>query len=74
MKKYLDRGLIVIMGLLIIGALLGSAYFAFSIPKTEITFITYEGITYQCEHYSNGDMNCRDVDDPDVVGGGKDTE
>ena len=73
MKKYLDRGLVAIMVLLIIGALLGSLYFAFSVPKTEITHITHEGITYRCEHYPNGDMDCVNVDDPDV-GGGKDTQ
>lgn len=68
MKKYLDRGLIVIGILLTLGALIGSAYFWFSAPKTNPvqTTIEYEGVTYSCLHYSNGEMDCSSVDDPDI--------
>lgn len=68
MKKYLDRGLIVLGIVLVLGALAGSAYFLFSAPKTNPvqTTIEYEGVTYKCLHYSNGEMECSNVDDENI--------
>lgn len=68
MKTYLDRALITIGILLVLGALAASAYFLFSAPKRNPaqTTIEYEGVTYLCLHYSNGEMECSSVEDPDI--------
>ena len=39
--------------------------FIFKVASTDITYITYEGTTYECTHYVDN-MECVDINDPDV--------
>ena len=73
MKRYLDRGLAIIMVVLIVGALLGSVYMLTNTLLDDragtTTMITYDGVEYKCWHYPDGEMECVSVLDPDVGGG-----
>ena len=64
MKKFLDTSIAIIMVTLAIAALLGSIYLIYT-PTPVITMITHNGTTYKCKHYPN-EMECHDIDDPDV--------
>lgn len=62
-----DRSVYVFVGLLIIGILL---LVGFLILKQDASPVVnqYElnGVTYTCEHYDDGGMECWDTNDPDV--------
>ena len=70
MKKYIDRALLAIGVAIVVGAIVLSINFLFFIPRLQdVTIIELNGATYSCMHYSNGDMQCVDVNDPEVGGG-----
>ena len=68
MKKYIDRGLMVIFALIIAGALLGSVYMLSSTLQTEVNTYELNGVYYTCKH-TPGEMECWLSDDPNVGGG-----
>ena len=71
MKKYIDRGLMVIMALIVMGALLGSVYMLSSTLRLEQTVVQsyyWNDEWYTCKH-TPGEMECWLADDPNVGGG-----
>ena len=67
-KKYIDRGLMIVMVLIVLGALLGSLYMFQQTRIMRRTFIgLYEvdGEIYECTH-TPGNMECVSVNDPDI--------
>ena len=70
MKKYIDRALLAIGVAIVVGAIVLSINFLFFVPRLQdVTTLQYDGVTYSCLHYSNGDMKCSDINDPEVGGG-----
>ena len=67
MRKFLDRGIAILMAMLVAIVILGVAYL-FSTMPDETTMISHNGVVYKCYHYPN-EMECVSVDDPDVGGG-----
>ena len=68
MKKYIDRGLMVIFALIVAGALLGSVYMLSATLQTEVNTYLLDGVYYTCKH-TPGEMECWLSDDPNVGGG-----
>ena len=68
MKKYIDRGLMIIFAVLIVGALLVSVSMLSSTLKTEVNTYELNGVYYTCKHTPN-EMECWLADDPNVGGG-----
>ncbi len=68
MKKYIDRGLIVIMVVLVVGALLGSVYMLSATLRLEQTVVQsyyWNDEWYTCKH-TPGEMECWLSTDEDV--------
>ena len=67
-KKYIDRGLMIVMVLIVLGALLGSLYMfqQTRIMRRTVTQIyEVDGELYKCTH-TPGNMECVSVNDPDI--------
>ena len=67
-KKYIDRGLIIVMVLIVLGALLGSLYMfqqTMIIRRTVTQIYEVDGEMYKCTH-TPGNMECVSVNDPDI--------
>ena len=76
MKRYLDRGLAIIMVVLIAGALLGSVYMLTNTlldKHPEVRLYSLDGVAYICTHYPDGSFECQSEDDPDI-GFGRSTQ
>ena len=56
--KIINTALVVIMLSIFIGGLVIGIYNLFTIPNN--------GTVFECKHYPNGDMECFDLNDPDV--------
>ena len=68
MKKYIDRGLMIIMVLLVVTALLGSLYMfqqTRRMARTVTQMYEVDGELYKCTHL-DGNMECVSVNDPDI--------
>ena len=68
MKKYIDRGLMIIMVLLVVTALLGSLYMfqqTRRMARTVTQMYEVDGELYKCTH-TPGNMECVSVNDPDI--------
>ena len=72
MKKYLDRGLMIIFFLIIVGALLASVYMLTTTLNVERTRLIqnyfWNEQWYTCVH-TPGEMECWLAEDPNVGGG-----
>jgi len=64
--KIINTALVVIMLSIFIGGLVIGIYNLFTIPRYETTRIPLGNTVYECDHYPNGDMECFDLNDPDV--------
>jgi len=67
-KKYIDRGLMIVMALIVLGALFGSLYMfqQTRIMRRTVTQIyEVDGEMYKCTH-TPGNMECVSVNDPDI--------
>jgi len=67
-KKYIDRGLMIVMVLIVLGALLGSLYMfqqTMIIRRTVTQIYEVDGELYKCTH-TPGNMECVSVNDPDI--------
>ena len=67
-KKYIDRGLMIVMVLIVLGALLGSLYMfqQTRIGRQTVTqMYEVDGELYKCTH-TPGNMECVSVNDPDI--------
>ena len=67
-KKYIDRGLMIVMVLIVLGALLGSLYMfqqTMIIRRTVTQIYEVDGEMYKCTH-TPGNMECVSVNDPDI--------
>jgi len=68
MKKYIDRGLMIIMVLLVLTALIGSVYMFQQtrlLERTVVQIYELNGELYECTH-TPGNMECVSVNDPDI--------
>ena len=67
-KKYIDRGLMIVMVLIVLGALFGSLYMFQQtriIRRTVTQMYEEDGELYKCTH-TPGNMECVSVNDPDI--------
>ena len=67
-KKYIDRGLMIVMALIVLGALFGSLYMfqqTMIIRRTVTQIYEVDGELYKCTH-TPGNMECVSVNDPDI--------
>ena len=62
--KYINIALVVILISVFLGGTIAGVVYTLNTP--EITHITHNNTVYQCDHYPNGDMECVDINDPDV--------
>jgi Tfp pilus assembly protein PilX len=68
MKKYIDKGLMIIMMLIVLVALIGSQYMfqqALLLERTVVNVYELNGELYECKH-TPGNMECVSVNDPDI--------
>ena len=67
-KKYIDRGLMIVMVLLVLSALVGSLYMfqqTRRMARTVTQIYEVDGELYKCTH-TPGNMECVSVNDPDI--------
>jgi len=67
-KKYIDRGLMIVMVLIVLGALFGSLYMFQQtriMRRTVTQMYEVDGELYKCTH-TPGNMECVSVNDPDI--------
>ena len=67
-KKYIDRGLMIVMVLIVLGALFGSLYMFQQtriMRQTVTQMYEVDGELYECTH-TPGNMECVSVNDPDI--------
>jgi len=67
-KKYIDRGLMIVMALIVLGALFGSLYMFQQtriMRQTVTQMYEVDGELYECTH-TPGNMECVSVNDPDI--------
>ena len=72
-KKYIDRGLMIVMVLLVLSALVGSLYMfqqTRRMARTVTQIYEVDGELYKCTH-TPGNMECVSVNDPDIGFGRK---
>jgi Tfp pilus assembly protein PilX len=68
MKKYIDKGLMIIMMLIVLVALIGSLYMfqqARLLERTVVNVYELNGELYECKH-TPGNMECVSVNDPNI--------
>ena len=76
MKRYLDRGLAIIIVVLTVAALLGSVYMLTNTlldERPEVKLYSLDVVDYVCTHFSDGSFECYSEDDPDI-GFGRSTQ
>ena len=72
-KKYIDRGLMIVMVVIVLGALFGSLYMFQQtriMRRTVTQMYEVDGELYKCTH-TPGNMECVSVNDPDIGFGRK---
>ena len=61
----INIALAVILISVFIGGTFAAIVYALNSPA-EVTQMEHNGTVYECEHYSDGSMECSDINDPDI--------
>jgi len=62
--KYINIALIIILISVFAGGLIAGVAYTLNTP--EVTQVLHDGTMYKCYHYPDGDMECVNMNDPDI--------